>query len=48
MKCCKCGCEDSLENPVTYEADPFMNEVKGDDTKVWKCKDCRYESAMEI
>ena len=29
-------------------ADPFMAEIRGDDTEHWLCPSCLYESAMAI
>ena len=41
--CINCG------NPeATCGPDPFMDEIHGDDTPVWLCERCRYESAMDI
>ena len=36
------------ESPVTYGPDPFRSEIHNDDTEIWKCEKCRYESAMDI
>jgi hypothetical protein len=44
-KCCSCG---KVGDDVTYEPDPFYDEIFGNDTPVWECADCRYESTMEI
>lgn len=44
-KCCSCG---KVGDDVTFEADPFAEEMNGNDTPVWECADCRRESAMDI
>lgn len=43
-KCCECGTTED----VTFEADPYAEEIGGDDTPVWECGECRHESAMSI
>lgn len=48
MKCCSCECSNTKENPVTKGADPYADEIKGDETEVWECERCRYESARDI
>ena len=42
-------CEDcgSIEDLV-YGPDPFGQEVKGDTSRRWLCRDCHESSAMEI
>lgn len=42
--CVVCG---SMKN-VTFEPDPFSEEIFGDSTPVWQCEDCAEESAMDI
>lgn len=42
--CCSCGCTEDLE----YGHDPFAEEIGHDDTPVWECVACRYQSAMDI
>lgn len=42
--CQSCG---STEN-VTFEADPFMDEIEHDNTPVWLCENCRDESGRDI
>ncbi len=44
-KCCKCG---KVGEDLTYAPDPFAKEINGDDTPVWECEECRYQSAMDI
>jgi hypothetical protein len=44
-KCCRCG---KVGDDVTYGPDPFAEEIAGDDTPVWECEECRYQSAMDI
>jgi len=36
------------EGEVTFEPDPFAEEINGDDTPVWMCEHHRHESAMDI
>ena len=43
-ECCSCG----YEVECIYDADPYAEEIHGDDTPVWECESCRYESAMDI
>ncbi len=43
-KCCECGTTEDLE----YGPDPMAEEIDGDDTPVWECKECRYQSGMDI
>jgi len=33
---------------VTYEPDPFDEELNDDDTPVYQCKNCREDSLMDI
>lgn len=40
-------CKKPSDN-ITYAPNPFASEINGDDTPVWMCEDCRYESAMDI
>lgn len=32
----------------TYGPDPFAYDIHGDDTPVWECDQCRYESGRDI
>ncbi len=48
MKCSNCGCEDTKDNSVTFGPDPYQSDINDDDTEVWECENCRYESAMDI
>ena len=48
MKCINCGCSDTPENPVTKAPDPYNAEINEDETEVWECENCRYESAQDI
>ena len=48
MKCIACGCSDTKKNPVTEDPDPFQSEINDDETIVWECDECRYDSAMAI
>jgi len=42
--CCACGGTDELE----YGPDPYAAEISGDDTPVWECRECHYQSGMDI
>lgn len=42
--CFQCGATEG----VSFDSDPFASEIRGDDTPVWGCVDCRRESLMEI
>lgn len=42
--CDECG---STEN-VSFAADPYASELRGDDTPRWVCAGCRESSAWEI
>jgi hypothetical protein len=44
-KCCSCG---KVGDDVTYGSDPYAEEVNGDDTPVWECEECRYQSRLDI
>ena len=43
-----CSTDGSEKNPVTFEPDPFAEDVSGDDTPVWMCAGCRSLRADEI
>lgn len=47
-KCYLCKCQDSKDNPVTWDVDPYDDDVNGDDTKHWICGECSYERSQEI
>ena len=32
----------------TYEADPFMSEIHGDNSEVWQCEKCYENSCDDI
>jgi hypothetical protein len=36
------------ENPVTFDSDPYDDEINGNTTEVWECENCRHESSMDI
>lgn len=38
--------EDQLNN-VTFAPDPYRHELYDDETPVWMCEACRYESYMD-
>jgi hypothetical protein len=42
--CCHCG---TTKN-VSFGPDPYNSDVNNDDTPVWECENCRYESAQDI
>ena len=44
MVCLDCGSDEN----VTFGPDPYMKDIWGDDTPVWMCSNCRYESARDI
>jgi hypothetical protein len=48
MKCQDCGCSNTKENEVYKAPDPFAEEIYGDDTEVWMCKNCREDRRDEI
>lgn len=48
MKCIRCGCSNTKENPVTRGPDPFLSEVHDDEKEVWECQSCREKSADAI
>ena len=43
-ECCICGTTENLE----YGPDPYAQDVNEDDTPVWECGNCRYESVQDI
>ena len=43
-KCIFCETEDDLE----YGPDPYASEICNNETDVWECHECRYQSAMDI
>jgi hypothetical protein len=42
--CIHCGTTANLE----FGPDPYAMEIHGDETPVWECYYCRYESAMDV
>jgi len=44
-KCERCG---KQGDDVTYEPDPYAQEIRNNDTPVWMCADCRRESSRDI
>jgi len=46
--CENCGCDHTEENPVTYGPDPYRAEIAGDETPVYMCEECRFQSAQDI
>lgn len=44
-KCVGCG---KKGKDVTLGAEPFNQDMNGDDTPVWMCEDCRTQSAWDI
>ncbi len=42
--CERCGTYDD----ISYGPDPFSQEIHNDDTPCWLCKECSYQSAMDI
>lgn len=43
-----CGYCKSHKGDVTYGVHPYNHELYDDNTKVWMCKNCRYESYMDV
>ena len=48
MKCIHCGVSNSVENPVTFDVNPFEEEVNHNNSKDWECDKCREQSAQDI
>lgn len=44
LKCHECG--DVVK--CQYIPDPYMEDIEGDDTKMWICEVCACTSAMDI
>jgi len=44
---CPYACPDECRR-VSFTADPFQSEIRGDDTQHWLCSECVYDSYMEI
>lgn len=44
-RCVDCGCEG---DGVTFEPDPYAEEIHYDDTPVWMCDWCRIRSARDV
>lgn len=42
---CPCG---NACGPEDFDADPYAYDIHNDDTKMWECDYCRYQSAMDI
>ena len=42
--CCRCGTTENLE----YGPEPYNSDINNDQTPVWECKKCRWNSAMDI
>ncbi len=36
------------ESKITFDSDPYAEEINRDKTPVWECYDCRHQSAMDI
>ncbi len=34
--------------PCTWMPDPFQSDVHGDETPMWICEDCAWQSNMDI
>lgn len=43
-KCSRCSSTDN----VTFDSDPYQSEIHGDETPVYLCERCRWESAWDI
>jgi len=46
VRCVECG-ELFDREDIKYAPDPFAEEINGDDTPVWECDECRYQSYMD-
>jgi hypothetical protein len=46
-KCERCG-EAIPGRDVEFGADPYNLEIGGDDTPLWQCSECAYQSARDI
>jgi hypothetical protein len=44
-KCVDCGV---TGKDVTWGADPYNEDINGDDTPMWMCRSCHNKSAMDI
>jgi hypothetical protein len=45
MPCARC---EITGDHVTFAADPYESDLRGDHTRVWMCSTCRSESADEL
>lgn len=48
IRMCECCHRTFLESEMIYDSDPFSDEIYGDTTKHWQCKNCYHESCMDI
>jgi hypothetical protein len=44
VACYACGSVDD----VTFDPDPYADEICGDDTPVWECASCRIQSSDDV
>ncbi len=43
------GCRKKFpESEIEFAPDPYAEDIGGDKTPVWECRNCRHESAMDI
>lgn len=43
-----CECCKLKKSDATFDVNPFNFEIYGDDKKVWMCKECRFQSYMDV
>jgi len=44
-QCEVCG---KIGDDITYDVDPFVYEICGDDTLYWMCEECRRQRIRDI
>lgn len=48
IKTCSSCEEKFVDEDMIYDSNPFDAEINGNYKKVWMCKNCHHESAMDI
>lgn len=43
--CCGCGKDDDT---VEWRMEPYLYEIHGTEAWLWMCKECEYQSAMDV
>jgi len=47
--CETCGGRFSVtKGEISFGVDPYDSEIRGNDTEIWQCESCSYNSMMEI